>query len=292
MQITDDPPGMRYFLSKFPVLRNFYQAPEVIDQVAYEVVAAAARDNIKYMELRFTPPALAHARGFSFQEVTDWVCAAVARAQRDFAIKVRLIMCLNRHEGPDVGEKLVQIAVDYADRGFVGVDLAGDEVGFPARPFGPLFFEARRSGLGVTIHAGEWMGPENIRDAIENMGAQRIGHGVRVVEDSNVAHLAREMGVAFEVCPTSNLQSGVIGSLEEHPLPDMYFPGLPVTLNTDDPCVSGIPLANEFSVAAEGLGFDEEALKQIILNAVQASFLPADERAELAAWYRQALGLE
>src|SRR5262249_740562 len=149
------------------------------------------------------------------------------------------------------GMRALRTALEYRDRGVVAVDLAGQEAGYPATPFFGLFAEARQEGLGITIHAGEWSGPRNIRDAIEVIQAQRIGHGVRVVEDSSVVQLAREAGTTFEVCPTSNIQSGVVPSVEHHPLRDMSYLGLRTTINTDDPAISDITLSHELALATE-----------------------------------------
>jgi adenosine deaminase len=170
------------------------------------------------------------------------------------------------------------VALAYKDRGVVGLDLAGRETGFPARPFGPIFLEAKQEGLGITVHAGEWHGPDNVRDAIEHMFADRIGHGVRVVEDSDVIQLARERRTVFEVCPTSNLQTGVVMCVQQHPLLDLHFLGLPVTINTDDPGVCNIVLTDEYVLAVERLGLSIQDLRKHIMTAAEAAFLPPAEK--------------
>jgi adenosine deaminase len=290
VQFTDDVPNFRNFLEKFNVIRRFYQSPEVIRRLTYEVVEDAARDNVRYLELRFTPAALASAQQYPLDEVADWVLAAVAQACRDHpTIQVGLIASLNRHEPVEVAEQVTQIAMDRLGRGIVAIDLAGDEVNYPARPFRGVFQTAAAAGLGLVAHAGEWTGPETVRDAIEHLGAQRIGHGVRVVEDPDVAALARERGVAFEVCPTSNVQSGVVPSLDAHPLRAMCALKLRVTLNTDDPEVSGITLSHEYAAVLEVLGCTEADLKHFILTAASCSFLPPADRAALVERFRQAL---
>src|SRR5450432_630245 len=202
VQITPESPlDSVHFLSKFNLLRRFYYSQEVIERVAREAVEDAAADNVKYMELRFTPKALSKLMDFSFNDVVRWVCSAVEQAQHNADIKVRLIVSMNRHESAKEGERALKSALEFRSQGIVGLDLAGQESGFGAVPFYPLFDSAKQAGLGITVHAGEWAGPGNIRDAIIMMGAQRIGHGVRVVEDSVIAGLARERGITFEVCP-------------------------------------------------------------------------------------------
>ncbi|MBI1855748.1 MAG: hypothetical protein HYR93_07795 [Chloroflexi bacterium] len=143
----------------------------------------------------------------------------------------------------------------------------------------------------MTIHAGEWGPAANVREAIEELGAERIGHGVRILEDNYVTQLAKERGTAFEVCVTSNYQSGVVPALGLHPLPAMLERGLNITLNTDDPSISRITLSHEYHIACDNLGFSEDTLKQRILAAAQAAFLPDAERERLVGLLKQDLKL-
>lgn len=293
VQVTTDVPNYRNFLEKFNVLRRFYQSPEAIHRLTYEVVEDAARDNVRYLELRFTPAALASARRFALADVTDWVLAAVEQACRDYPeIQVGLIASLNRHEPVELAEQVTQIALDRQSRGIVGLDLAGDEVNYPAEPFEGVFAAAAAAGMGLVAHAGEWTGSEAVRAAIEVLGVQRVGHGVRVVEDPAVAALARERSITFEVCLTSNVQSGVVPALALHPLRALCALKLRVTLNSDDPAVSGITLTDEYAAAVEGLGCAGADLKRFILTAAEGSFLPPAGRAALVERFRQALARE
>jgi adenosine deaminase len=290
VQITGEEHSFRNFLDKFNILRRFYQSPEIIRRLVYEAVEDAARDNVRYLELRFTPPALAKSRDYPLAEVTDWVIVAVEQACRaNQSIQVELIVSLNRHEPLELAEQVTQIAIDRRDRGIVGLDLAGDEVNYLAEPFAGVFRVARAAGLGVVAHAGEWTGASSVRVAIEALGVQRVGHGVRVIEDPSVSALARERGVVFEVCVTSNLQSGAIARLADHPLRQMVALGLPVTLNTDDPAVSDITLSSEYAAVADQLGFGLAEIKQAILNAAAGALLAPAARAELVAKFQQSL---
>jgi adenosine deaminase len=285
------PATIEHFLSKFSTLRQFYCAPDVIRRFVREAVEDAAADNVKYMELRFTPKALAKLKHFAFAEVIKWVCQAAQEAQEANDIIVRLIVSPNRHESALEGQQAIEAAIDMRSRGIVGVDLCGQENGYPANPFAGILAEARQSGMHVTIHAGEWAGPHNVRYAIEHLGATRIGHGVRVLEDHPTVRLAQEAGTYFEVCPTSNIQSGVVRAIEQHPLPDMRYLNLNTTINTDDPSVSNITLTDELYLAMKALGFGLDDVKKNILNAVHSAFLPDAERAKLVAYFTQALGL-
>ncbi len=284
VQVQDEEPfTFTNFLEKFKTLRLFYRSPEVIDRITREAIEDAARDNVRYMELRFTPVALSRAEGFPLHDVMAWVCKSTRRAADEFGITVRLIASVNRHESVELAEQVAWLAAGHIEDGILGLDLAGNEAEYPARPFEGIFKEARQSGLKTTVHAGEWGGAQNVGEAIQVFDADRIGHGVRVLEDPSVAALARERGVVFEVCITSNLQSGVVSAVSAHPLAAMLGSGLNATLNTDDPSVSRITLTHEFKLAAEDLGLPFEALKERVLAAARASFLPDAERMLLVA---------
>jgi adenosine deaminase len=293
VQVQDeDPLTFQNFLAKFNTLRLFYRSPEVINRVTREAVEDATRDNVRYMELRFTPVALSRAERFPLHDVMDWVCTSAAEAAEEFGIQVRLIASVNRHESPELAEQVAWLAAAHVDDGIVGMDLAGNEAEFSAEPFAGIFSEARQAGLHLTIHAGEWGNAANVREAIEQVGAERIGHGVRVMDDMNVVALARERGTTFEVCVTSNYQSGVVPALSNHPLPRMLQADLNATLNTDDPSVSRIDLTHEFKLAHEDLGLPMNVLKRSILAAAKASFLPDDEREALHDQLEKKLGLK
>jgi adenosine deaminase len=292
VQVQDkDPLTFTNFLDKFKTLRLFYKSPDVIDRVTREAVEDAANDNIRYLELRFTPVALSRAEGFPLHDVTEWVVKSARDAALKYKVKVGLIASVNRHESPELAEQVAWLAADYMKDGLIGIDLAGNEAEFKSDLFHGIFKEAKQGGLHITIHAGEWGPAENVRDAILNLGAERIGHGVRVMEDESVVALAKERGTVFEVCVTSNYQSGVVRSLPLHPLPSMIAAGLNVTINTDDPSVSRITLSHEYQHVCENLQVPMSALKQCVLIAAQSSFLNADEKAKLVEPLKQELKL-
>lgn len=286
-----DPLTFYNFLEKFKTLRLFYRSPDVIDRITREAVEDAARDSIRYLELRFTPVALSRAEGFPLHDVMDWVTRAAQDAAQQYQILVNLIASVNRHESPEMAREVAWLALEYSGRGLVGLDLAGNEAEFPAAPFTEIFREARQNGLHLTVHAGEWAGAQNVREALELLGAERIGHGVRVLEDPQVTALAAERGTAFEVCVTSNYQSGVINELHRHPLPAMLEQGLNVTIHTDDPSVSRINLSHEYQLVCEDLGLSLDTLKKRILAAGQAAFLAEPERQILVARLKKELEL-
>lgn len=280
------------FLSKFDVLRKFYCSMDIIERIAREAVEDAAQDNVKYMELRFTPHALARFNDYSYADVIERVCSATQAAQARHDIRVRLIVSVNRHESVEIAEQVLEAALAANHCDIVAMDLAGQEVGYSARPFQPLFERAQAAGLSLTVHAGEWDGADNVREAVEVLGADRIGHGVRAVEDAAVVQLVRERGVTLEVCPTSNMQSGVVSELHHHPLIDLSTLEVATTINTDDPSISDITLTDELVLAHTGLGLSLDRIRTNILNAAKAAFLDDDERAALVAQFRTALGMD
>lgn len=279
---ASEPADFHRFLSRFQFLRLFYTSEEAIRRIAYEAVADAALDGVRYLELRFNPAALAQARGFRLEEVTEWVLEGVGQAQKDFDIRVRLIMTILRGEDPEVAWRIARLAAAYRPYGVVALDLAGDEVRASPNPLIPVFRWAREQGLFLTIHAGEVGPPSNIRHAILVMGAHRIGHGIQAVHDVEVLRLLHERGIPLEVCPTSNLQTGAVAGFHHHPLPDLYRLGLRVTLNTDDPSISDTTLTDEYLFAMAGMGLQWKDLLRILENAVEAAFLSPEERQALA----------
>ena len=292
VQVQDkDPMTFTNFLDKFKTLRLFYKSPDVIDRVTREAVEDAARDNVRYLELRFTPVALSRAEGFPLNDVMDWVVASAQEAAKKFKIKVGLIASVNRHESPELAEQVAWLAAEHIKDGLTGLDLAGNEAEFRSEPFYGIFREAKQAGLHITIHAGEWGPAENVSDALQNLSAERIGHGVRVLESEKATQLARELGAVFEVCVTSNYQSGVVGSLVEHPLPRMLEAGLKATVNTDDPSVSRITLSHEYQHVCEELLVPMDVLKNSVIDAARAAFLPDDEKQELVTSLKKEMEL-
>jgi adenosine deaminase len=279
VQIADDDAHTyENFLSKFVALRQFYCSPEIIERLAREAVEDASKDNIRYLELRFTPGTLSWTGKFSLNDVIDWVISGAQAGQDAYGVMTRLIVSINRHDSIKLAEQVAHLAIMRKDKGIVGLDLAGNEVGFSAMPFAGIFKEASQDGLEVTVHAGEWDGAANIIEAIEKISATRIGHGVRVGEDQRAVALAKERAIPFEVCLTSNHQSGVVPSLSEHPLTRLLDLDLNITINTDDPSISNITLGYEYYLVCEQLGLPLSVVQERIIAAAQAAFLPVTEK--------------
>jgi len=292
VQVTEREPSLVAFLAKFEVLRRVFVDYEAVRRVARENVEDAAAEGIDYLELRFSPYFMAERHGLDPMGVVEAACdgveeavAAEERTRPEGAPpRARLIGILSRHFGPDVGWIELEAALAQRDRGVgsvVAIDLAGDEAGFPGDLFVDHFRRARESGMHVVAHAGEAAGAASVRQAIEGLHAERIGHGVRAIEDPAVVDLLAERGIPLEVCPTSNLQTSTVPSWHAHPLPALLRRGVRATLNTDDPSICGIDLAHEYRVAREQLGLTEEQLRAMQETALAVAFLSSEERQAL-----------
>lgn len=277
----DDPYTFENFLAKFGTLRLFYKSPEIIKRVTREAIEDAAADNVRYLELRFTPIALSRAEGFPVSQVMDWVIESSQQTAKEHSIEVRLIASVNRHEELGLAEQVVDAALARQDRGIVGLDLAGNEADYGIKGFIPLLSRARNAGLKLTIHAGEWGGAENVREALLELEADRIGHGIRVLEDPGTVRMVRDRKTPFEVCVTSNHHSGVVDQIGQHPIKDMILENINVTINTDDPSISRISLSNEYRVVNQVLDLPLWALRERVLAAARAAFIPPKERQRL-----------
>jgi adenosine deaminase len=271
-------PGFRRFLSKFDLYRGLYPSRDWIERVAYEAAEDAKRDGVVYLELRFSPTHFGRRLKAAGEDVAAWVVRGARRAGLD----LRFIATFGRDFG--VKGNLPTTRAVEGTGFFSGLDLAGDE-SVPAAPFRNLF---RRLDLPCTIHAGEAGGPENVREAIEAFGARRIGHGVRVLECPRTTELARSAGVLFEVCPTSEIQTGAAKSWRAHPATALRKAFLNVAVCTDDPGVCGTTMSGELE-RLRRTGWRRHDLGVSMDVAACAAFRPKEQRRALrerihAAW--------
>jgi adenosine deaminase len=252
-------PGFERFLSKFALYRGLYPSRDWIERVAFEAAEDAKKDGVVHLELRFSPTHFGRRMGAKGEDVAAWV----ARGARRAGISVAFIATFGRDFSPEENAPTTR-AVEETDL-FSGLDLAGDE-SRSAMPFLGLF---KRLDLPVTIHAGEAGGAQNVREALTVFGAHRIGHGVRVLEDPEVLRICR--AVTFEVCPTSEVQTGAAPSWKRHPALRMFEAGLRITLNTDDPSVCGTTLSGELGLCRRN-GMTEAAILAAWRYAVEAAW--------------------
>jgi adenosine deaminase len=283
VQITEREPSLVHFIAKFELLRRVMADYDAVRRIVRENLEDAAREGIDYIELRFSPYFMAEEHGLDTFGVVDAVCDALEEAKGKIPVRAKLIGIISRHYGPETGRIELAAAIRGRDRGVVALDLAGDEANFPGELFVRHFQEAREAGLHTIAHAGEAAGAASVRQAVLGLGAERIGHGVRAVEDPAVLDLLAGRHIPLEVCPTSNLQTSTVPDYRSHPLPALLRRGIACTLNTDDPSISGIDLAHEYRVAADELGLSPAEIRRMQEMALEAAFLSPAERAELLA---------
>ncbi len=284
--MPEDPRTIANFLSKFSVLRQFFTSLDTAYRLAQEAVLDAAEDNIKYMELRFTPRAWSNGGEIPAHDVVACVCDAVSSTTAEHDIEVKLIVSPNRHESVEIAQEATEAAIAHRNQGIVGVDLGGKEPGYQVYPFRKVFRMAKDSGLRITLHAGEWAGPESIWDAISTVGTERIGHGVQVMQDPGVVNILIDKGIVLEVCPSSNIETGSLPSFDSHPLPDLIDSGLKVTINTDDPLIFNVTLTDELYRSMQHFSLTLDAIKKQTILAAQAAFLPVAGRSALEEQFR------
>ncbi len=282
VQVTSPQPSLVEFLSKFDYLIPVMVDYDAVRRIAYENVEDARNEGICYVELRFSPLFVASGHGLDPSAVVEAAADGVAAAVRDTGVQARIIGIIQRHLGLESAGRELEALLRVRDS-ITGVDLAGAEAGWPGEMFAPLFRRARDAGLRITVHAGEAAGPEYVWQALRHLGAERIGHGVRAVEDpALVEALARER-IGVECCLTSNLQTNAVTDLALHPLRQFLEAGVLASINTDDPSISGIDLPHEYEAAAPAAGLTPSLARQAQRNGLETAFLSDDEKAALRA---------
>jgi adenosine deaminase len=277
VQVTDPQPGIMEFIEKFKwplaVLVNY----EACRRVAYENVEDARRDGIDYIELRFSPWFMAEPNELKAAGVVEAVVDGVQAGQKDFGVRANLIGILSRTYGPTIATKELKALAAQREH-IVGLDLAGDEANYPGKWYREHFKRGRELGWHITIHAGEAAGPESVWQAIQELGAERIGHALRATEDPALLDYMAEHCIGIESCLTSNVQTSCVPDFASHPLRQFLERGIPATINTDDPGISGIDLRNEYDNAAAQAGLTTRQIKQAQVNAMDVAFLSEGER--------------
>ena len=261
------------YLEKFAVTLSLMQTPEALERAALELAEDAACENVRYLEVRYSP-VLHTTEGMTLEEAVEAPLRGLARAEAELDILTGVIVCGIRSLPPRVSVELAELAVAFKDRGVVAFDLAGREAGHPARDHAEAFHFAARHNLPVTVHAGEGDGAGSIAQAVHDCHARRIGHGTRLLEDPALEAFVNDFRIPLEVCLTSNVQTRVTPTFGVHPLRRYFDAGLVVTLSTDNRLISGTTLTDEYWLAHQHLGFTWEELTEVSLLGFQAAFLP------------------
>ncbi|TDC69298.1 adenosine deaminase [Actinomadura sp. GC306] len=280
--------SLERYLETFTHTVGVLQSAEALTRVAYECAEDLANDGIVYAEVRYAPEQHLRA-GLSLEQVVEAVLDGFARGRRDFGIRVGTLVTAMRHQARSM--EIAELAVRYRDEGVVGFDIAGAEAGYPPTRHLDAFEYLQRENAHFTIHAGEGFGLPSIWQAIQWCGADRLGHGVRIIDDIEVdgddaklgrlAGYVRDKRIPLEMCPTSNIQTGAAKSIEEHPIGLLRRLSFRVTVNTDNRLMSGTTLSQELLKLAEAFGYGWDDFQWFTVNAMKSAFVPFNERLEL-----------
>ena len=277
MRVGENCTSLIEYLSKFDFTTRFLQTGEALERVAYEVVEQSAEHNCRYVEVRFAPQ-LHRNQGLSIEETFHYVIAGLKRGQHEFGTKFGVIaICMRNHTNKN-NRDVIEAAAKYVGKGLVAVDLAGDEANYPPEFFREVFAESHKLGIPVTIHAGEAAGASNVYEAVIGLGAVRIGHGVRLRENVDIMKMVKDRRIPLEMCPISNIQTKAVASWESYPIREYLDQGLIITINTDNPSVSGTNITNEYRVLADRFGFTTPELVKLIMNGVDAAFMEEHDK--------------
>lgn len=259
------------FLQAFKIVSEHLKTPADYRQITHRLAENLAGQKVSYAEVTFSAGVLL-AYDENVEPFFEAAAEGAQQGERDYGVKVNWIFDAVRQFGVEPAQKVVRLAARFQNHGVVAFGIGGDEVKAPAELFRKVFQEARDAGLHCVAHAGEAAGPESVRAAVEVLGAERIGHGLKAAWDPALVELLAERRVPLEICLSSNLATGVLDRLENHPLPQWLAAGVPVTLNTDDPAMFHTNLNREYALAARTFKLSHEQLNQIAGQSFRASF--------------------
>ena len=288
--ITEPVDNLEQALKKFANIQKLWGSEETIERLTYEACEYGVEQNIRILELRYSPDFIHGANPrLSFEKIHEAVVRGITRA-KDLDIAVGLIGIVQKILSPEDAARTTDFIIGNRES-FAGIDMADMDIGFGIRRFAPLMEKAKQAGLHVTLHSGEENVPEapqHVRVAVEELGAERIGHGIYIHRDPEVMDVVKRNNVLLELCPTSNLLTNSVPSISEHPLRRLMEAGVMVSINSDDPHLFGIDLCHEYDVLHSELGLTVEDFERINDDAAACSFLPRKERQKV--WPREVKG--
>jgi adenosine deaminase len=283
--VTEPMVNLEAVLNKFLIAQKVLASEEILERLAFEVCEDAFNDGVRILELRYAPTFIADGHpALSFEKIHQAFLRGLAQAERQMPIATGLICILQRILPYERVEKVVNFAIENKDT-FLAVDLADNEEGFEPRKFARLFEKAKSAGLRVTIHSGEAPNPQAsqwIRDSIEILGAERIGHGVQAVNDKSIMSLLIQQNILLEICPYSNYLTQAFKTYEEHPLRKLMQYGVQVSINSDDPGMFASTLTDDYLIAHRYQGFTADDFNKCNQMAYTHSFINTEKRE--AAW--------
>jgi adenosine deaminase len=277
-QYRDFPHFIQTWIWKIQFLREYEDFTLIAEAVARDL----ACQNIRYAETFFTPSDF-FRHGLQTQKITEAIRAGLARVPE---IQIALIVDFCRDDGPDNAAKILAEVNEVKELGVVGVTIGGSEQTFPPEPFAEVYARARQLGFHMSAHAGEAAGPESIWGSIQSLKVERIGHGTSAIEDERLLEYLAEKQIPLEVCPLSNVRTGVVKSIDTHPVRKFFERGLVVTINTDDPKMFGNSLAEECRLLEERLGFTRDDIRTLILQGINSAWLPEARKRQMTEQFQ------
>lgn len=275
-KVTDLP----QFLQAFGLTCSVLQTKEAIERVAFELAEDCFFENVTYLEVRFSP-LLMLEKGLSWEEAVRAVSMGLKKAERQYPIQTGIIICALRVDDPSLNAKLAYESTKWVQHGVIGFDLAHAEAGNPAKKHAEAFKIAKAGGLQLTVHAGEAWGPSSIHQAIDACDAQRIGHGLTLIEDPLLMEKMKSEKIFVECCPSSNVQISLIPDFKNHPIKKYILNDMPVTLNTDNRLLTGIRVSDEYVRCAEHLDMKKDQLITLARNGFEAAFVDESSKKDL-----------
>ena len=268
------------FLATYDKAASVFRQPEDYRLLAYDYFSRLAGQGAIYGEV-FGSSDHAALMGMEYDDLVTAIADGIDDASREYGIEGRIIMTCLRHLGPEAAENVATLIANHPHPMVTGFGMGGDERSFATEDFAPAFAIAGDAGLGLTSHAGEFGGPDSVRETLDHLNVTRIGHGVRSIEDPELVERLVHDGIVLEICPVSNIALEVFNGFENHPLRKLYDAGVRITLNSDDPPFFGSTLEHEYRVACEHFGFDDHMLHQCTHTALDCAFVDQKTRARL-----------
>ncbi len=279
--VVDGPRPLLEVLKCFDVIRQSIKGEQAVACITREAIQDAAQENTELCELRYSPLTLAKAAGLSMAQVKQAVCHGVDEVRAEgVATVVTITAVISRRHGVKAAWEVVRHLEQDEGQVFVGVDFASDELRYRSAQFIEVAQALAKMGLALTIHTGEGVGPEYVADALSLPGVTRLAHAVSLAQDSELMAEVRDRGVLIEVCPTSNVRTGIVSSYAQHPARQLLDAGLRIALCTDDPTLFDIDLGHELRVARDEMGLTDQEIEQCQAWARQAAFRPAKTSAQ------------
>lgn len=278
--------SLEEYLMGFDPLIAVLQEADDIERAFYEVCEDAHNENVWHLELRYCPQ-LSTQKGLTSEEVVKACLKASDRAQKDFGMSIRHIMCGLKNSSSEKTLEVAKLATKFYDQGVVGFDMAGPETGFPIKDHLKAIYWAKKHHLFITLHAGESCGPESILEALYEGCTHRVGHGTSLVKDQELLNFVKNHRIGVEACPISNWHTGAVKSLDDHPIKFLLENNIRVSINTDNRLCSDTTVTEEIMAVIEQLDMDMGHIKRLITNGFKSAFLPYAERTHLLQKFNQ-----